>query len=211
MPPARIMVPRFAAEPSQEPFPYGRWEDTLRQRFLTACLDVDTEGEELGEAGDVIWYPERLWHGRTWIPATCRTGHGFELFGCLSFARDQHGQAQDLRATADVTSETSEANPEWTLDLCEEVIGQWRAPDGVTAAMTLVWGAPLVEGGVVATADLGDITVDQCDLIENRFTLIAPDDFRGEWLSVGLYDRKGRQLARESLYDEDDEPATEEE
>lgn len=199
------MVPCFAAEPPQEPLPYGRWEDTLRQRFLTACLDVDTEGEELGDSGDVVWYPERIWHGRTWIPATCRTDHGFELFGCVSFARDADGQAQDLRATADVTSETAAANPEWSLDLCEEVIGQWRAADGVTAAMTLVWGTPLVSGGVVVTADLGEITVDQCDLLEDRFTLIAPDDFRGEWLSVGLYDRKGRQLARESLYDEDDQ------
>ena len=210
MPPERYMIPRFIAEPAQEPLPYGRWADTLRQRFLTACLDVDNDGEELGQAGDVVWYPERVWHGRTWIPATCGTERGLELFGCVSYARDADGQAVDLRATADVTSETAAANPDWSLDLCEEVIGQWRATDGVAAAITLVWGTSLVGGGAIATADLGEVTVDQCETLEDRFTLIAPDDYRGEWLSVGLYDRKGRQLARESLYDEDDEPSRDE-
>lgn len=207
MPPERLAIPRFVAEPPQEPLPYGRWEDTLRQRFLTACLDIDNDGEELGEAGDVLWYPERVWHGRTWVPATCGTANGYELFGCVSYARTEHGEATEIHATADVTSETAAANPDWSLDLCEEVIGQWRGEDGLAAAMTLVWGVPLVTGGLIATADLGDITVDQCALLENRFTLIAPDDYRGEWLSVGLYDRKGHQLARESLYDEDDEPS----
>lgn len=205
MPPERLMIPRFAAEPSQETLPYGRWAETLGQRFLEACLGVDTEGEELGEAGAIVWYPERVWHGRTWVPATCSTAGGFELYGCVSYARGSGGEAEALHATADVTTETAAQHPEWTLDLCEEVIGQWRGEDGVAAAMTLVWGRPLVEGGAIATADLGDVTVDQCVLHEERFTLVAPDDFRGEWLSVGLYDRKGRQLARESLYDDDDD------
>lgn len=202
------MIPRFAAEPAQETLPYGRWSETLGRAFLTACLDVDTEGEELGEAGEIVWFPERRWHGRTWVPATCATANGFELFGCVSFARDADEQPVELHATADMTAETAAGNPDWSLDLCEEVIGQWRGEDGVAAAMTLVWGTPMVAGGAIATADLGDVTVDQCVLMEDRFTLIAPDDYRGEFLSVGLYDRKGRQLARESLYDEDDVPSS---
>ena len=207
MPPERLAIPRFVAEPPQEPLPYGRWEDTLRQRFLTACLDIDNDGEELGEAGDVLWYPERVWHGRTWVPATCGTANGYELFGCVSYARTEHGEATEIHATADVTSETAAAN----RLVAGPLRGGHRAVAGrgrPAAAMTLVWGVPLVTGGLIATADLGDITVDQCALLENRFTLIAPDDYRGEWLSVGLYDRKGHQLARESLYDEDDEPST---
>ena len=44
--------------------------------------------------------------------------------------------------------------------------------------MTLVWGRPLISGGKVATAELADLAVDQCELIDERFTLIAPDDYR---------------------------------
>ena len=40
------------------------------------------------------------------------------------------------------------------MDLCEEVIGGWRGENGKVAAMTLVWGVPLVRGGAVATAEL---------------------------------------------------------
>jgi hypothetical protein len=71
--------------------------------------------------------------------------------------------------------------------------------------MTLVWGRPMVDGGAVATAELADLAVDQCILVEGRFTLIAPDDYRGDTLDVKLFGRRGEQLAAESLYDDDDE------
>jgi hypothetical protein len=71
--------------------------------------------------------------------------------------------------------------------------------------MTLVWGRPLVEGGAVVTAELADLNVDQCVLVEGRFTLIAPDDYRGDTLDIKLFDRRGQQLALESLYAEDGE------
>jgi hypothetical protein len=59
----------------------------------------------------------------------------------------------------------------------------------------------------VATAELADLAVDQCELVEERFTLIAPDDYRGDLLDIKLFDVKGREIARESLYGEgeDDE------
>ena len=41
MPPEERLVPRFAAEPAQEELPYGRWEERLRQEFLTAALVLD--------------------------------------------------------------------------------------------------------------------------------------------------------------------------
>jgi hypothetical protein len=47
------------------------------------------------------------------------------------------------------------------------------------------------------------VTVDQCELIENRFTLIAPDDFGGDTLEVRVYDDRAREVAVESLYEED--------
>jgi hypothetical protein len=71
--------------------------------------------------------------------------------------------------------------------------------------MTLVWGRPLVDGGAVVTGELADLAVDQCVLLEGRFTLIAPDDYRGDTLDVKLYDRRGGELAHESLYAEDDD------
>ena len=64
------------------------------------------------------------------------------------------------------------------MDLCDEVIGAWRGHSGAVAAMTLVWGRPLVPGGRIVTAELAGLAVDQCELIEERFTLIAPDDYR---------------------------------
>jgi hypothetical protein len=68
--------------------------------------------------------------------------------------------------------------------------------------MTLVWGTPLVRGGAMATAELADLTVDQCELIMERFTLLAPDGYRGDTLDCKLFDAKGRELARESLYED---------
>jgi hypothetical protein len=207
MPPVDRFVPRFAAEPPQEGLPYGRWAHRLSEEFYAACLRVDTEGEELGEPGDIAWYPDRTLHGRTYVPGTTETSEGHQLYGYVSFlpGAEGAGDASDLAASADFTTETAARNPDWQLDLCEEVIGGWRGELGQTAAMTLVWGAPLVNGGAIATAELADLAVDQCELVEDRFTLIAPDDYRGDFLEIKLFDQGGRELARESLYVADDE------
>jgi hypothetical protein len=206
MPPAERLVPRFAAEPPQDLLPYGRWAETLRAEFLAACLRVDAEGEELGEPGDLVWYPDRTWHGRTFVPVTSRTSAGFELFGYVSFTPATGAEeAGDFHATADFTAETAEANPDWRIDLCDEVVGVWRGEQNRRAAMTLVWGRPLVDGGAIVTAELADLAVDQCPLVEGRFTLLAPDAYRGDTLDVKLFDARGGELARESLYEDDDE------
>jgi hypothetical protein len=62
---------------------------------------------------------------------------------------------------------------------------------------------PLVDGAAVATAELAKLVVDQCELLENRFTLLAPDDYRGDTLDVRVWDGRGTELAVESLYEED--------
>ena len=113
-------------------------------------------------------------------------------------------------AEADFTEETAARNPDWKLDLCDEVVGAWRGEQGVVAEMTLVWGRPLVSGGTIVTAELADLAVDQCELIEERFTLIAPDDYRGDLLEIKLFGAKGQELARESLYAGDGEGEPEE-
>jgi hypothetical protein len=206
VPPEERVVPRFAAEPPQDQLPYGGWAERLQEEFLAACLRVDTEGEDLGEPEDIAWYPDRTWHGRTFVPATAKTSTGLELYGYVSFAHGGDNEdPDDFYAVADFTAETAEANPDWRIDLTDEVIGTWRGEKGKKAAMTLVWGRPLIEGAVVVTAELSDITVDQAPLLEGRFTLIGPDDYRGAMLEVRLFDRRGDELARESLYTDDGE------
>ena len=66
--------------------------------------------------------------------------------------------------------------------------------------MTLVWGMPLIAGGAIVTAELANLAVDQCELVEERFTMIAPDNYRSDFLEVKLWSRSGEELARESLY-----------
>ena len=59
--------------------------------------------------------------------------------------------------------------------------------------------------GAIVTAELADLAVDQCVLVEDRFTLIAPDDYRADTLDVKLWNRRGESVAPESLYEDDDE------
>jgi hypothetical protein len=205
MPPTDRFVACFAAEPPQDSIPYGQWAETLRAEFLAACLALDTDDDDLGEPGDVAFYPDRSWNGRTYIPATAPTANGFELYGYVAFVPPTEGEeVSGFTATADFTAETAAANPEWQLDLCEDVVGVWRGEVGKSAAMTLVWGRPLVRGGETVTAELADLAVDQCTLVEGRFTLVAPDNYRGDILDIKLFDRAGREIARESLYEDDD-------
>ena len=84
------------------------------------------------------------------------------------------------------------------------MIGRWRGEQGKTADITLVWGVPLVPGGAAVTAELADLAVDQTELVEDRFTLIAPDNYRSDFLEIKLWSKSGDELARESLYVDDE-------
>ena len=212
MPPTDRFVISFAAEPPQEALPYGRWADTLREHFLEACrrLDAEAEGEDLGEAGEIAWFPDRTYCGRTYVPAVARTSAGYELFGFVSFS-EAGGGPSDFVTRAEFTSETAESNPDWRLDLNDDVVGSWRGENGNVAEMTLVWGVPMIGGGAIVTAELADLAVDQCALHEERFTLLAPDNYRGDYLEIMLWDGRGRLLADESLYVEDSEDSDDDE
>jgi hypothetical protein len=210
MPPEDRFICRFAAEPPQEVRPRGRWADRLRAEFLAACLKIDDGGEELGEAGALAFHPDRTWSGRTYVPITSRSSVGFDLYGYVAFTPGHpesddpdHREPSEFTAVADFTDETAEANPEWKLDLCDEVVGGWRGEGGRVAAMTLVWGRSLTQGGTAVTAELAGLVVDQCALDGDRFTLLAPDAYRGDYLDVRLWNARGEELAAESLYDED--------
>jgi hypothetical protein len=216
MPVESRFICRFIAEPSQSPLPSGRWASTLSRHFLGACDAIEAGDEDLGEPGAISFYPDRTWHGRTFVPATAITSTGLELFGYVSFRpASEDADPSEFSAVADSTDETAQANPDWQLDLCEEVIGTWRGERGNSADMTLVWGRPLVKGGATVTAELAGLAVDQCAVVEDRFTLLAPDNYRQDTLEVKLFDKRDAQLATESLYEDDvegdeddgDEPA----
>jgi hypothetical protein len=221
VPPESRFVPRFVAEPSQESLPYGRWGQQLGELWVTAVQELPDLPADLGELSEIVWYPDRSWHGRTYVPATCRTGGGYELWGYVRYlpadqsnedddtddANDTHGEPRELIAKADFTDETAEQNPDWKIDLCDEPIGRWRGEGGAAATMTLIWGRPMVAGGKLVTAELGGVAVDQTPLVHERFTLIAPDDYRGDLLQVKLWDGRARELACESLYEDDADSA----
>jgi hypothetical protein len=208
MPPTNLPLPRFIAEPPHEVEPYGRWGERLAEAFLAACAAVDEAPAE-AHPGEIAWYPERLHCGRTYVPATAAAGAGLEYFGYVSFARDEGGEAADFRAVADFTDETADQNPDWKMDLSDEVIGHWRGPGDARGDVTLVWGIPLgagTAGAEAATAELGDETVDQCGLGQaRRFTLVAIDAVTGLglddlYLEIKLWGKRSEALAVESLY-----------
>jgi hypothetical protein len=189
----------FAAEPPQDPLPYGRWAEALGAEFAAAA----PEGVEI-DVADITWFPERTWNGRTYVPATAPAAEG-EVFGYVSYTREHEGaQAADFQASADFTEETADQNPDWTLDLSDEEIGQWRGTEGRRGVITLVWGVALVPNGVVATTELGPTTTDQCELVDARFTLVSIDAYTGDYVEVRLFGARGAELARESLYEDED-------
>jgi hypothetical protein len=204
MPPEQRPIPRFVAEPPHDALPYGRWADQLRGLFLEAVGEIDTDGEQLGETGEVRWFPERSLHGRTYIPASAGTSEGFEVFGYVAFDHGPGGEPSSFTARADYTDETADTNPEWELDLSDDEIGTWRGAGDLSSNIALVWGRALKQGGALATAELGPTTTDQCEVVEDRFTLISLDSWTGDYLEVRLWDAKGGLIAAESLYEDDE-------
>jgi hypothetical protein len=204
MPPDERPIPRYVAEPPQEQIPYGRWAETLAGHFREAVNRIETE-EELGEPGEVTWFPDRTWAGRTYLPATAPTSNGYELFGYVSFTREHEGAgASDFAALADWTDETAEANPDWQLDLSDQELATWRGPQGRRGEITLVWGVAITHNGVVATSELGPTTTDQCAIVEDRFTLVSLDNYTGDFLEIKLWGAGGGEVAAESLYEDEE-------
>jgi hypothetical protein len=199
VPPTDRQIPLFAAESPQEPLPYGRWEEALAEHFLEAA-----RSEAEGEIGAIAWFPDRTWGGRTYVPATAPTEDGGEVFGYVSYTREHEGaQATGFQAAADYTDETAAENPDWTLDLSDQEIGHWRGTQGRRGVITLVWGVALVQNGVAVTTELGPTTTDQCELVDDRFTLVSLDAYTGDYIEVRLYGARGAELARESLYEDE--------
>jgi hypothetical protein len=225
MPPVPRPYPRFIADSPQESQPYGRWEERLREEFAKACSSHADEAGAPLDPETIKWFPERGWGGRVYVPATGSgsergpAGEGesdegaeaaapIEYFGWVSFERTGDGEPEDLTARADFTDVTAEDNPDWRIDLSDDVIGAWRAEGERGGDITLVWGLPLVRGAMAVTAELDGEVIDQAAVTDGRFTLIAVDAVRGfgddMYLEVKLWNRTLRPIAAESLYAESD-------
>jgi hypothetical protein len=228
-PPIARPLPCFIGDSPQEGKPYGRWAERLTQEFAKACEQHTAEAGASLNPETIRWFPERGWGGRVFVPVTGRatepSGGGepeerqqasgeapgevlVEYFGHVSFVRPEDGEPGELRASADFTDVTAEDNPQWKIDLSDDVIGAWRAEGDRGGEITLVWGLPLVRGAIAATAELDGEVLDQAPVQDGRFTLLAVDAVRGFgddlYMEVRLWDRTLRQIAAESLYDEAD-------
>lgn len=211
-------IPRFIADSTQEGIPNGRFAERLVAEFRTACERIEDLPEGVEAPAEVDWFPERAWGGRVWVPATARVQGSegdastddaagprtLELFGHVSYELPEGGEPGAFRATADFTDVLAEDNPDWRIDINDDVIGRWRGENGRAGAVTLVWGRPLVRGAVAASAELEAETVDQEVVSDERFTLIALDALEGYgddvFLEVKLWSRRAQELAGESLY-----------
>jgi hypothetical protein len=207
VPPNPRPIPRFIADSTQEGIPHGRFAERLAESFGQACGAIEELPEGVEPPAELDWFPERVWGGRVWVPCTARVegpNGPLELFGYVSYAQPEGGEPDDFQAKADFTDVLADDNPDWKIDLNDEVIGRWRGENGRAGAVTLVWGRPLLAGAVVAGAELDRETVDQEVVSDGRFTLLALDALEGYgdeiYLEVKLWNRRGLELASESLY-----------
>jgi hypothetical protein len=200
-------IPRFIADTTQEGIPHGRFAERLREEFARAVGEIGDlpAGAEL--PAEVDWFPERAWGGRVWIPGSAHTESEegrLELFGHVSYVQPLAGEPSDFEARADFTDILAADNPEWRIDLNDDVVGRWRGENGRAGAVTLVWGRPLVRGAIAATAVLDGETVDQELISQDRFTLIALDALEAYgddiFMEVKLWSRRADELASETLY-----------
>src|ERR1700743_884651 len=203
-------IPRFIADTSQEGIAGGRFAARLREAFVEAVEAIGDLPAAATVPEEIDWFPERAWGGRVWIPCSARTESDegtLELFGHVSYALPiGEGEATDFRATADFTDVLAEDNPDWKIDLNDDVIGRWRGENGRAGAAPRGGGRPLVRGAVAATAELDGDTVDQEEINRDRFTLIALDALEAYgddvFMEVKLWSRRALELAAESLYAE---------
>jgi hypothetical protein len=215
----RRPYPRFVADSPQEKAPYGRWEERLVAEIVSACEPYASEAGAALDPEAIKWFPERAWGGRVYVPfashAETDEGNPIEYFGHVSFVRPEGGDEEphDIRAKADFTDVTAADNPDWQIDLNDEVIGTWKADGGRGGDVTLIWGLPLIRGAIAASAEIEGESLDQAAVDEGRFTLVAVDAIHGFgddlYLEVKLWDRRVREIASESLYaePESEEPA----
>jgi len=219
-PPTPRPFPRFIADASQEGVIQGRFAERLTEEFAKACAPLAADAGSPLDPGTIRWFPDRSWGGRVYLPATARAKEAsvpadspegsepvlVEYFGWVSYVRSDDEDPSDLKASADFTDVTAEDNPEWQVDLSDDVIGTWTSEASRGGDVTLIWGLPMVRGAVAATAELDGEVIDQSPVQGGDFTLVAVDAVHGfgddAYLTVKLWNRRLAEVASESLYDE---------
>ena len=203
-PPTGRPFPAFIADATQEARALRALGERLAEEFAGACGPIAKEAGVEVDVTDVRWFPERGWGGRVYVPASAaaRDAEGRRRSSTTATSRSsarRTANPEDVSADVDFTDVTAEDNPDWKIDLNDDVIGSWRAEAERGGDVTLIWGLPLVRGAVAATAELGDELVDQAPVIDGRFTLVAVDNLHGFgddlYLDVSLWDRELRELA----------------
>lgn len=200
-------IPRFIADTTQEGIPHGRFAERLTTAFRAAVEGIEDLPEGAATPAEIDWFPERAWGGRIWVPCSANTESTegtLELFGHVSYVQPAGEDPSDFRAKADFTDVLAADNPDWRIDLNDDVVGRWRGENGRAGAVTLVWGRPLLRNAVAATAELDGEVVDQEEISKDRFTLIALDALEGygdeHFMQVKLWSARAQELASESLY-----------
>lgn len=200
-------IPRFIADTTQEGIPHGRFAERLTTAFRAAVEGIEDLPEGAATPAEIDWFPERAWGGRIWVPCSANTESTegtLELFGHVSYVQPPGDDPSDFRAKADFTDVLAADNPDWRIDLNDDVIGRWRGENGRAGAVTLVWGRPLLRNAVAATAELDGEVVDQEEISKDRFTLVALDALEGygdeHFMQVKLWSARAQELASESLY-----------
>ncbi|MEZ5073392.1 MAG: hypothetical protein R2691_00960 [Solirubrobacterales bacterium] len=219
MPPLSRPFPRFIADSAQESRPYGRWQERLSESFAEACSGLADEAGTGPDPEAIRFFPERSWGERTYVPvvapgAAAVDGIVPEFFGHVSFVRSPAGEPGDLTAAADFSDVTAAANPDWKVDLNDDVVGEWRSDGGRGGDVTLIWGTPLVRGALAVTAELDGEVLDQAAVSEGRFTLLAVDAVHGFgddlFCEIKLWNRRLQEIASESLYEDEEEGGSDE-
>ena len=204
MPPAERPLPCYAAEPPQEPLPYGRWGEALGEHFRVAAAGIETD-EELGEPGDITWFPDRTWGGRTYVPATAPTSEGFELFGFVSYTREHEGaQAADFSARRRLHRRDRRGQPGLDarpLRPGDRPLARPRRPPRRDHPRVGRVAGGQRRGGHRRARPHHHRPVRAGD---DRFTLVSLDDYTGDYVEVRLFAQRGAELARESLYEDED-------
>lgn len=212
MPPDPRPIPSFIADASQEGIPHGRFTERLTEAFRRQCEQIEDLPQGTAMPEEIEWFPERAWGGRVWIPATARAQaetDQIELYGHVSYVQPPDGEPTDFIAKADFTDVFAEDNPDWRIDLNDDVVGRWRGEAGMAGDVALIWGRPLVPGAIAVTAQLELDTVDQESISNGRFTLVALDALEGYgddvFCEIKVWNRRAQELASESLYAEPEE------
>ena len=207
--------PKTASSPASPPSrrrtccPTAAGPQTLHARSSSppACASTAT-GEDLGEPGEIDLVPGPHL-ARAHVRARDRAHrHGLELFGYVSFAPGGDGEEPgDFHAVRRLhRARPPRPTPTGRSTSATRSSARGAASRARPPPMTLVWGRPLVDGGAVVTAELADLARRPVRAARGPLHAASrPTTTAATRSTSSVFDRRGGELAHESLYAEDDD------